>query len=113
MNLNDLSIIRRSRTLANFHCAYAHLVGMEKIRANLNDTTDIMFHSIIKMSERGTQINVISNTADELVASSEAFYFRVAPWYTKIVFWPSWWCSCSPQTPSQDEEPLPYPRVAI
>ena len=84
---------------------------MDKIKDNLDHTTRTMHNSLIKISQRGIQINDISETSQILLNSSDDFVMRVVPWYTRL--WISlracWWFQCR----EQEAEPLRRSWVAI
>lgn len=60
---------------------------MEKIQSNLDYTIDTLRKSIHKVHERGSKLNEIEKTSEEVLLSSEHFVIRVIPWYKRLWYY--------------------------
>ena len=64
------------------------------IKRNLRDTIHYMQIAFVRLSERGTSLELLQFHTDNVVASSEAFYTEIKKKNNKRRLWCCYWYSC-------------------
>lgn len=70
-------------------------VNTAHIKKNLRETTIVAINAMDKLIQRGTQLEMVEEEAEQLQQTSKLFLVDTLPWWKFYLFCnclPTWWC---------------------